>query len=145
MSKFLNLVENNLPPQDLDKNREVIQELQRLFDSKGIKATPKTFRDIITITLGNKLIDLELKHVSEKIGEEDEDVLASVLGMDPTKLMKNPRFCNSKFELSYFEAKLQFEEEVLLRDDYYNVIINLRIGRPKNANDYRSQDTSLQS
>ena len=99
MSKFLNLVENNLPPQDLDKNREVIQELQRLFDSKGIKATPKTFRDIITITLGNKLIDLELKHVSEKIGEEDEDVLASVLGMDPTKLMKNPPIAKAKKDM----------------------------------------------
>jgi hypothetical protein len=48
------------------------------------------------------------------------------------------RFCESKFELAYFEAKLQFEEEVLFRDDYYNGIINLRIGRPKNGNAYRS-------
>lgn len=39
------------------------------------------------------------------------------------------KWCNSKWELSYFEAKLQFELEVLLRDDYYNGIINLRIGR----------------
>ena len=53
------------------------------------------------------------------------------------------RYCNSKFELSYFEAKLQFEEEVLFREDYYNGIINLRLGRPKNANDYRTQNTSL--
>jgi hypothetical protein len=28
--------------------------------------------------------------------------------------------CDSKFALSYFEAKLQFEEEVLLKEDYYN-------------------------
>ena len=79
MSKFLNLVENNLPPQDLDKNREVIQELQRFFASKGIRSTPKTFKDVITITLGGKLIDLELKHVSEKIGEEEaEDPTATI-------------------------------------------------------------------
>lgn len=39
------------------------------------------------------------------------------------------RWCDSKWELSYFEAKLQFELGVLLHDDYYNGIINLRIGK----------------
>jgi hypothetical protein len=44
------------------------------------------------------------------------------------------QWCSSKWELSYCEAKLQFELEVLLRDDYYNGIINLRVGRkPKHA------------
>lgn len=38
-------------------------------------------------------------------------------------------FCKSKGELSYMEAKYQFEREVLLRDDYYNGIINCRINR----------------
>jgi formate-dependent nitrite reductase cytochrome c552 subunit len=99
MSKFLNLVENNLPPQDLDKNREVIQELQRLFASKGITSTPKTFKDIITITIGGKTVDLELKHVSERIGEEDEDVVASVIGMDPKKLTKNPPMAKAKKDI----------------------------------------------
>jgi hypothetical protein len=42
------------------------------------------------------------------------------------------QWCDSKWELSYFEAKLQFELGVLLRDDYYNGIINLRIGRKPN-------------
>lgn len=42
------------------------------------------------------------------------------------------RWCDSKFELAYFEAKLQFEEEVLLSENYYNGIINLRISKPKN-------------
>jgi hypothetical protein len=37
------------------------------------------------------------------------------------------RFCKTKGELSYFEAKIQFEKDVLLRDDYYNGIINCRI------------------
>ena len=31
-------------------------------------------------------------------------------------------------DLAYMEAKLQFEKEVLLRDDYYNGIIQIRIG-----------------
>ena len=33
-----------------------------------------------------------------------------------------------KGELAYMEAKLQFEHEVLLKDDYYNGIINIRLG-----------------
>lgn len=40
--------------------------------------------------------------------------------------------CDSKFALAYREAKIQFDEEVLLRDDYYNGIINLRVSKPKN-------------
>ena len=39
--------------------------------------------------------------------------------------------CDSKFALAYREAKIQFDEEVLLRDDYYNGIINLRVSKPK--------------
>lgn len=35
--------------------------------------------------------------------------------------------CNSKGDCSYLEAKEQFDREVLLRDDYYNGIINCKI------------------
>lgn len=41
------------------------------------------------------------------------------------------RFCDSKSELAYYEAKEQFDREVLMSDDYYNGIINLRIGKLK--------------
>ena len=51
------------------------------------------------------------------------------LGMNNFKF-KILKFCNSKFELSYFEAKEQFERDVLLSEDYYNGIINCRIGKP---------------
>ena len=40
-------------------------------------------------------------------------------------------FCDSKWQLAYEETKIQFEKEVLLRDDYYNGIINCRIGKRK--------------
>lgn len=39
------------------------------------------------------------------------------------------RFCDSKFELAYYEAKIQFENDVLLKEGFYNGIINCRIGR----------------
>jgi hypothetical protein len=41
------------------------------------------------------------------------------------------KFCSSKSELAYYEAKEQFDREVLLKEDYYNGIINLRIGKIK--------------
>ena len=52
----------------------------------------------------------------------------STLGIDKF-IFKILKFCNSKFELSYFEAKMQFEKDVLLSEDYYNGIINCRIGK----------------
>lgn len=42
------------------------------------------------------------------------------------------KVCGSKWELAYYEAKLQFENEVLLNSNFYNGVINLRIGRPPN-------------
>ena len=37
---------------------------------------------------------------------------------------------NSKWELGYKEIKRQIEQEVLLKEGFYNGIINVRIGRP---------------
>lgn len=39
------------------------------------------------------------------------------------------RLCISRGELSYMEAKMQFDYDVLLRDDFYNGIIQCRINR----------------
>lgn len=37
------------------------------------------------------------------------------------------RLCKTKGECSYYEAKLQFQYDVLLRDDYYNEFIGCKI------------------
>jgi hypothetical protein len=37
-------------------------------------------------------------------------------------------FCKTKAEMSYIEAREQFDRRVLETDDYYNGIINLRVG-----------------
>ena len=37
-------------------------------------------------------------------------------------------YCTSRGELSYLEAKEQFGRQVLLTDEYYNGIINVRVG-----------------
>lgn len=45
--------------------------------------------------------------------------------------------CKTKGECSYYEAKLQFEHDVLLRDDYYNEFIGCKIHSKhiRNTND----------
>ena len=40
-------------------------------------------------------------------------------------------YCTSRGELSYLEAKEQFDREVLKTDEYYNGIINVRVGGSK--------------
>lgn len=37
------------------------------------------------------------------------------------------KLCRTKGECSYYEAKFQFEKDVLLRDDYYNEFIGCKI------------------
>jgi len=41
------------------------------------------------------------------------------------------RFCDNKSQMAYFEAKEQFDREVLIKEEYYNGIINLRLGKVK--------------
>lgn len=40
-------------------------------------------------------------------------------------------YCKSKAEMSYLEAKEQFDRRVLETDNYYNGIINVRVGGSK--------------
>lgn len=59
-----------------------------------------------------------LKEDVEKYGEEN--FVREILHL-----------CPSRGVASYLEAKEQFERKVLLTDDYYNGIINVRIGGSK--------------
>jgi len=47
--------------------------------------------------------------------------------------------CKTKGECAYMETKEQFEREVLLSDDYYNGIINCRIGSNSVKNMFTKQ------
>jgi len=40
------------------------------------------------------------------------------------------KICGSKWELGYEEIKEQIKRDVLLQENFYNGIINVRIGRP---------------
>jgi len=54
----------------------------------------------------------------------------SLYGKDKFKF-EIVKWCHSKAELAYFETKMQFDNNVLLSDDYYNGIINCRLCRFK--------------
>jgi hypothetical protein len=41
------------------------------------------------------------------------------------------KFCKSKWELGYEEIKLQIENEVIKNKQYYNGILNCRLGKPR--------------
>lgn len=107
MSKFLNLVENNLPPQDLDKNREVLRELQQLFSKAGITSSLKTFKDIVTITMGNKSIDLQLSRVTGNTEEEaEDDVITGLLNTNDANLKNNAAALGAKKKLTNAVVKV---------------------------------------
>jgi hypothetical protein len=64
----------------------------------------------------------------EYFGSSDR-LNADVQALGPEKFTREILYlCKSKAELSYLEAREQFERRVLETDDYYNGIINVRVG-----------------
>ena len=54
---------------------------------------------------------------------------ADVQALGPEKFTREILYyCKSKAEMGYLEAREQFERRVLESDDYYNGIINVRVG-----------------
>ena len=67
---------------------------------------------------------------------------ADVTSLGPEKFTREILYyCKSKAEMSYLEAREQFERRVLESDEYYNGIINCRIGG-SNVLRQRLQETS---
>lgn len=74
--------------------------------------------------------DSDWKNYTSSSKELNEDILKYGKENFEFKIIKT---CDSKWSLAYFEIKKQIEQNVLLRDDYYNGIINVRIGTPPAA------------
>ena len=75
-------------------------------------------------------VETDWKTYTSSSNELNADI--TTLGKDKF-IFEIVKTCESKFELAYFEAKLQFEHDVLLKEGYYNGIINCRIGRAPDA------------
>ena len=76
----------------------------------------------------HKTVETDWKEYTSSCNELNDDIL--VYGKDNFKF-EIIRWCNGKAEMAYYEAKLQFDRDALLREDYYNGIVNLRISRFK--------------
>ena len=73
-------------------------------------------------------------HLSNKTKIKVFHSLNTEIGIKSNFSFKILKPCDSKWELAYEEAKLQFKLDVLISNNYYNGIINCRIGKkPKNA------------
>ena len=115
---------------------------------------PFVFVYLITITvtgrryIGKKQIEKKTKRPPLKgkkrkrifVGESDWKTYTGSsdrLNADIEKLGKNQftfeiiRSCGTKSELAYMETFYQFQAEALIREDYYNGILNVRIGKVK--------------
>jgi len=75
-------------------------------------------------------VETDWKTYTSSSNDVNKDI--ETLGKDKFKF-EILRFCDSKFELAYYEAKIQFDHNVLLKEGYYNGIINCRIGRAPDA------------
>lgn len=74
----------------------------------------------------HKEVETDWKEYTSSSNDVNIDI--QQLGKDKFKF-EIIRLCDSKFELAYYEAKLQFDNDVLLKNGFYNGIINCRIGR----------------
>ena len=85
MSKFLDIVEGNMPEGDIDATMKAKRDLQQFFASKGIQAIAKTFRDEITIHLDGSIVTIAIKavqKVDDTAGSKEEEA------EDPAKTIK---------------------------------------------------------
>jgi len=72
-------------------------------------------------------LDSDWKIYTSSSNELNEDIIKYGKENFMFEIIKE---CKSKWALAYYEIKEQLDNNVLLRDDFYNGIINVRIGRP---------------
>lgn len=75
-----------------------------------------------------KIVETDWKTYTSSSNEVNNDILK--YGKE-NFIFEIVRWCDSKSELAYYEAKMQFEHDALLSENYYNGIINLRISKLK--------------
>lgn len=122
------------PPEDAVGFVYIIENLTngRKYIGKKLLSFSKTTYKTITLKNGKK----KKKKIKGKIPSNWGDYYGSnnQLNEDVKQLgTENFKrqilyYCTSKAELSYLEAKLQFEHKVLETNEYYNGIINVRVG-----------------
>lgn len=104
----------------------------RMYVGKKLSKFSKTTQKTVKLKNGTK----KKKKIRSKIDSDWQTYYGSnthlnndVQALGPDNFKREILYyCNSKAELSYLEAKEQFDRCVLESDEYYNGIINVRVG-----------------
>lgn len=104
----------------------------RMYVGKKLSKFSKTTQKTVKLKNGTK----KKKKIRSKIDSDWQTYYGSnthlnndVQALGPDNFKREILYyCNSKAELSYLEAKEQFDRGVLESDEYYNGIINVRVG-----------------
>lgn len=79
MSKFLELVESNIPDTDIDIKTDAKRSLVKNLSRLGVKVEAKVFKDVIAILLPDgRRVELEIKSVEKTSEEEAEDPSSTI-------------------------------------------------------------------
>jgi len=106
---------------NLTNNKVYIGKKQSVFRRKKALRKGKKKREIV-------IKESDWKTYTGSNNELNKDI--AELGKD--KFCFNIlRFCDSKWQLAYYEIEEQIKRNVLLNENFYNGIINCRLGRPK--------------
>jgi len=106
---------NNLEQKKIDLKEDVLKTLTEKGIPTGIPKAALTAKVESSETI--RKINQDLNEDIQKYGKENFTF----------KIM---RVCDSKWSLAYYEIKEQIDKNVLLDENYYNGIINVRIGTP---------------
>jgi len=108
---FIYLIENKLT------GRKYIgkKQCQTVLKRKALKGKTRKRHEVI---------ETDWKSYTSSSRELNEDIIKHGKDNFSFSILQ---WCDSKAELGYYEIKLQLEVDALLRDDYYNGIINCRL------------------
>jgi hypothetical protein len=128
--------------------------MQWTYEGKNIEAIPDEFEGFVylitNLTTGQKYIGKKLAKFkttkpplkgrkNKRRGYKESDwkdywgssdrLNADVTALGPENFTREILYlCKSRAEMSYIEAREQFDRRVLESDEYYNGIINVRVG-----------------
>jgi hypothetical protein len=112
---FIYCITNNI------SKRQYIGKKQCLIKRKKPLRKNKKKREIVTKQSDWKTYTGSCSDLNDDIAVHGKDNFSFVI----------IKFCNSKWELGYFEIEEQINRQVLLKKEYYNGIINCRLGKLK--------------
>jgi len=123
-------------PTDISKYHGFVYQIINLANGKKYIGKKCFWNKIRRKPLkGKKRVRLDVRESNwKKYWGSSKQLLADIEELGEDKFMRVILRCfYNKFDLAYQELKLQVDNEVLFKDDYYNNCIQVRLGGKGNA------------